>query len=191
MDNYGAFSEFECRSVGFKFKADEKHIQVECIGNVEETMDTKNVIKKRQGVTYKSRTRGTGSGTIKVTGHIPYDIYCKMYKMDIEGLIEGVKAYGYNSIHEDFSTTLAVFDEDNDEKFKAYPKCIMTNGVSRKIENGGEEVAEIELEIAVMPDEYGNGMYEAIAKTLTDETAKKTWLEEFTPELVKETTPTV
>jgi hypothetical protein len=36
-----------------------------------------------------------------------------------------------------------------------------------------------------MPDEYGNGMYEALASELTDETAKTTWMNAFTPELVR------
>lgn len=185
------FSEFECRALGFKFPKDEKHALMDLVGSVEETMDSKTVLKKRQGVAFKTSTRGTGAGTLKITAHVPYETYCKMYAMNIDGLIDGVKAYGYDSVHEKFSVTAEVYNEDNEQKLKAYPQCTMTNGVVRKIENGAEEVAEIELEIAVMPDEYGCGMYEAVASTLTDETVKKTWLEDFTPDLVKDTTPAV
>ena len=55
----------------------------------------------------------------------------------------------------------------------------------RKIENGAEEVAEVEMEVSVMPDEFGNGMYEAPANDLADETVKSTWMTAFTPELVQ------
>ena len=36
-----------------------------------------------------------------------------------------------------------------------------------------------------MPDEFGNGLYEALVSELTDETAKTTWMTAFTPELVQ------
>jgi len=50
---------------------------------------------------------------------------------------------------------------------------------------GAEEVAELELEIGVMPDSYGNGMYEAVVSELTDASLKNTWMTAFTPELVQ------
>ena len=77
------------------------------------------------------------------------------------------------------------------KKFKAYPNCIMQSGVARSIENGAEEVAEIEMEVSVMPDEEGFGLYEALESELTDETAKTTWMTAFTPELVKKSVPGV
>ena len=76
-------------------------------------------------------------------------------------------------------------DEDGAERLKAYPNCVMNTGVTRKIENGAEEVAELELEISAMPDEYGNGMYEALVDELTDATVKDNWLTAFTPTLVQ------
>ena len=78
-----------------------------------------------------------------------------------------------------------VFDEDGVEKFKAYPKCIIETGVARKIENGAEEVAEIELEVSLMPDEFGNCVYEALAEELTDETVKTKWMTAFEPSMVQ------
>ena len=66
---------------------------------------------------------------------------------------------------------------------KAYPNGVMNSGVARKIENGAEEVAEIELEIGVMPDEYGNGLYEAPVEGL-DESVAEEWMTAFTPDLV-------
>lgn len=76
-------------------------------------------------------------------------------------------------------------DEDDNEKLKAYPNCTIQTALTRKVENGAEEIAEIELELAITPDEEGNGMYEAVVTDLTDEDLKTKWLELFTPELVK------
>ena len=56
--------------------------------------------------------------------------------------------------------------------------------MARKIENGAEEVAETELEISVMPDDYGIGMYEMIADEKADQELIKKWMTEFTPDLV-------
>ena len=43
----------------------------------------------------------------------------------------------------------------------------------------------LELEIAVMPDEHGEGMYEAVETDLQDATVKTKWMEEFSRELVE------
>jgi hypothetical protein len=105
--------------------------------------------------------------------------------MNLDTVIEGVMAYGINSKHKNFACTQHVFDEDGEEKFKAYPKCIVETGVARKIENGAEEVAEIELEVSLMPDEYGNCVYEALASELSDETVKTKWMTAFEPSMVQ------
>ena len=57
-------------------------------------------------------------------------------------------------------------------KYKAYPNCTITNGLSRTVDNDTEDVSMLELEIAVMPDEHGEGMYEAVETDLQDATAK-------------------
>jgi hypothetical protein len=77
-----------------------------------------------------------------------------------------------------------VVDEDGAEKYKAYPNCIFKARPTLSTENGAEEVAEVEIEIAIMPDENGFGMYEALAEGL-DETIKTGWMDNFNYELVK------
>lgn len=179
------FSEFELRKMGIKFKSGEAYLSADCVGSCEEELETKVTTKKCRGNVVKTTVRGTGSGTLTISMHMPYEIYTQAYGMDLDTLIEGVKAYGQNSRHEAFAIVQDVFDEDGVEKFKAYPNCIIQTGVARKIENGAEEVAEIELEVSIMPDEYGNGVYEALASELTDETAKTTWMTAFTPDMVQ------
>lgn len=179
------FSEYELREMGFKFKDDNAYQSANCVGNCEESLETKITTKKCRGVVAKMTVRGTGNGTLNVSMHMPYEIYEKAYGMKLDTLIEGVNAYGQNSFHNAFAVVQHVFDEDGNEKFKAYPNCIFQSGISRKIENGADEIAELEMEIAIMPDEHGNGMYEALASELSDETVKTTWMTAFKPELVQ------
>ena len=181
------FSEYELRKMGIKFKTSEAYLSADCVGSCEEELESKVITKKCRGNVVKTTVKGTGSGTLNISMHMPYEIYTQAYGMNLDTLIEGVKAYGQNSRHEAFAIVQDVFDEDGVEKFKAYPNCIIQTGVARKIENGAEEVAEIEMEVSIMPDEYGNGVYEALESELTDETAKTTWMTAFTPDMVQVT----
>ena len=179
------FSEYELREMGIKFKSGSEYISANCVGSCEEELETKVITKKCRGVIAKITVKGTGNGTLKISLHMPYEIYKQAYGMELDELIKGVTAYGQNSRHEAFSVVQHVYDEDGNEKFKAYPNCIIQSGVTRKIENGAEEVAEIELEISVMPDDYGNGMYEALASELSDTNVKTEWMTAFEPSLVQ------
>lgn len=179
------FSDYEVRKIGFKFGAEETYSHCECIGSAEEEMEARVVTKKCRGVERKKKVRGTGKGTIKLSLHIPWDAYTKVYGMKLATLIEGVKAYGENSIHPNFSLVEEVFNEDDVLKLKAYPNCILESGKTSKSENGAEEVAEIELEISVMPDEYGNGVYEVIPDELTTDNISANWMTKFNPEMVQ------
>lgn len=181
----GVFSEYELRKMSIKFKGGTSYQSADCVGSCEEELETKVITKSCRGNVAKTTVKGTGNGTLNISMHMPYEIYTQAYGMNLDTLIEGVKAYGQNSRHEAFSIVQDVFDEDGNEKFKAYPNCIIQTGVVRKIENGAEEVAEIEMEVSVMPDEYGNGVYEALASELSDETVKTKWMTEFTPEMVQ------
>ena len=181
----GVYSEFELREMGIKTVGSEAYVAANCVGSSEEELDVKVITKSCRGVVSKKVVKGAGTGKLKISMHMPYALYTDVYGMDLDTLIKGVKAYGINSKHKEFATTQHVFDEDGVEKFKAYPKCIIESGVSRKIENGGEEVAEIELEVSLMPDEFGNCEYEALAKELDDETTKKNWMTAFEPSMVQ------
>lgn len=179
------FSEAEVRKIGIKIGEAAKADINECVGTWEEELEVKTVVKKCRGVVSKSRTKGTGNGTIKASMHMAQDLFAEMYGMKQEGLKDGVIAYGTKSLHPVFCVTALVLDEDDNEKLKAYPNCTIQTALTRKVENGAEEIAEIELELAITPDEEGNGMYEAVVTDLTDEDLKTKWLESFTPELVK------
>ena len=78
-----------------------------------------------------------------------------------------------------------VINEDGEKKYKAYPNCTIQTALSRSIDNSSEDINMLELEFAVMPDEDGEGLYEAVESDLEDATAKQKWMEEFTKDLVK------
>lgn len=180
------FSEYEVREMGFKFKSGTEYLSANCVGSSEEEMNAKVISKSCRGVVVKKTVKGDGTGKVSLSVHMPYDIYVKAYGMNLDTLVEGVKAYGRNSVHEGFSVVQHVFDEDGKEMYKAYPNCIIESGKTAKTENGAEEVAEIEMEISVMPDEYGNGVYQALAEGM-NETLKSQWMTAFAPEMAQVT----
>ena len=179
------FSEFAIKESMVKFDGDSAAEKIGCVGTLGETLNAKTVSKKCEGVVAKSRTIGDGTGELTFTLHMREAVFAKMFGMVTEGLKAGVRAYGQGSRHKEFCYTCKALDEDGNVKYKAYPRCCVTTGISRNTENGAEEVAEISVTAAIMPDEKGNGMYEAFAEDL-DETTASTWLSNFTPALVVE-----
>lgn len=179
------FSEAEVREIAIMIQGAESADINECVGTWEEEMAVKTVTKKCRGVVTKSRTKGTGSGTVKATLHMAQDLFADMYGMQQKELKDGVIAYGTSSLHPVACVTVKVLDEDDNVKYKAYPNCTIQTAMARKVENGAEEIAEIELELAVMPDEHGFGLYEAVESDLTDEQVKTDWMQNFNYELVK------
>lgn len=180
----GVFSEFEVKEQWIKVAGEENYSTMSCVGSSEEELEVKVITKKCRGVKAKEKVKGTGSGTLTESLHVPRDIYNKMYDMTRANLKEGVYAYGQNSSHPEFYITQRVLDEDDEEKFKAYPRCILESGPKRSVENGQEEVPELELTITLLPDDNGECMYEALKSELDEETAKK-WLEHFETSLVQ------
>ena len=186
----GVFSEFEVKEQWIKMADEESYSTMSCVGSSEEELEVKVITKKCRGVKAKEKVKGTGSGTLTESLHVPRDIYNKMYNMTRANLKKGVYAYGQNSSHPEFSITQRVLDEDDEEKFKAYPRCILESGPKRAVENGQEEVPELELTITLLPDDNGECMYEALKSELDEETAGK-WMEHFDTSLVQGTVVSV
>lgn len=183
------FSSYEIRemAVALRDTAPTTFKHADCVGSLEEELETITVTKSCRGMVVKSRTRGAGSGTLTISAHIPWDVYVDLWNMKDDSLVDGVVAYGQGTLHPVFTMVLHVYDEDGNEGFRAYPCCTMTTGPTRTTENGAEEVAELEMEIAVSPDDNGKVVYDAIAADLGDDTAglKTKWMTAWTPELMK------
>lgn len=178
------FSEYEVKNASIKFDGGETFEKLGCVGSIDESMETVTVTKKCEGIVTKSVTRGTGNGELKISLHMRYDLYTQVFGMEDSALKEGVVGYGRTSRHKNFALVAEVKDEDGNIKYVAYPKLVASSGLANKIENGAEEVAEIELTVAVTPDENGFGKYEALDKLL-DTNLKGQWMTAFTPDLVK------
>ena len=183
------FSEYEIKEASIRFEdagEEERFEKLGCVGSIDESLETITVTKKCEGVVVKSVTRGSGNGELTLSLHMRYDLYVHMFGMEDETLADGVLGYGQNSRHKNFAFVAKVKDEDGNVKYIAYPKLIIQSGLANKIENGAEEVAEIEITAYVQPDENGFAKYEAL-DILLDETIKGKWMTEFKPELVKKT----
>ena len=182
-NNMTVFSEFEARSMSFIF-GDGDVYNIQCVGKVENEANIRNIVKNCRGSVAKKRTRPTGEGTLKVTAHMPYECYVRLHDMQRDELASGVYAYGQSSLHPEVCVTADIFDEDDNEKLKAWPRCTISTGANQTIENGGDEVAEVELEIGYMPDKYNEGFYEALAANVSSD-IKSQWMNAFTPDLVR------
>lgn len=182
------FSNYEIKESSIKFNdAEGTFTRLGCVGTLEEELECIVIQKKCEGVVKKSRTVGTGNGTLTLSLHMRYDLYVKAFGMESADLKEGVVAYGRNSRHKEFTFVAKVKDEDGNEKLVAYPRCIMASAPKCSIENGAEEVAEIEVEIAIFPDDHENGKYEAVVSALGASGAElaNTWMTAFTSEIVR------
>lgn len=183
----GVFSDYEIDQMNVKFADGEDAVAMNCVGSVEEEMTAKVITKKCRGVTLKSVTKGTGEGTLTISAHVPYEVFKSAFGMEDETLASGVMGYGSKSVHKEFCLTVHVNDEDGAEKYKAYPRCVCAAKPKVTVENGAEEVAEVEMTVTVMPDTYGFGVYEALAEGLDTKIAAD-WMAKFTPALVQAAT---
>lgn len=180
------FSKWEIRKFAVKMKDAAAFKHADCVGTMEEEFEMKVTTKSCRGVVKKRTIRATG-GTVNMTLHIPYDVYCDMFDMTARAdLATGVQGYGINNVHKEFTAVGELYNEDDEMLLVAYPNCVNAAGPNTNIENGAEEVAEVELEISIMPDENGYLRYEALPEDLTDTSAAiaTKWMTDFTPELV-------
>lgn len=179
------YSRFEIIKSKIKVEKDTKIYNLDCVGKLETELNMKTITKTCAGVVKKKRNRGDGTGTATLSLHIPYELYRKIYGMDVDGLINGVSAYGKKSIHKTFSFTGVVVDEDGVELLVALPICMASSGPKQSIENGGEEVVEVEIEMDLMPDEYEFCEYEIPSKELPESITVEKWLTEFNPSMLQ------
>jgi hypothetical protein len=181
------FSDYSIDKQVVTFSGATEGVHADCIGSCTQKLESKTITKKCRGVVAKTRTKGTGNGTLNDSMHIPYRIYEEAFGLKRDTLKGDVRAYGEDSRHKEFMLTQHVVDEDGDEKYKCFPRCIISTFPEIETENNADEVAEVELEISLMPDDYGNCLYEVI---LTDENRDEyaDWMEKWSYDLVMAST---
>lgn len=186
---HSVFSEYLVKKTSIKFNGESVYSSMDCVGTNEEELNTKVITKKCRGVVTKTRVMPTGDGTLKLSLHVPYDIFCKAWNLSNADLKQGVYKYGQDSRHPEFTLVQLVEDEDGNQKYKAYPRCIIQTGITRKVENGAEEVALSDIEISIMPDDNGNALYEALAENMSSD-LQNAWLTSWSIALVTDGTTT-
>lgn len=160
-----------------------------CIGQIETETEIVEIVKRCEGVERKKvskpqKTDGT------VSAHIPINVFRDFFGLTNKDLKPGVYSYGTQSKGKRFVFTADVVDEFEDvTKLIAFSNCSSASGLKFTIENGADEVAELELEFTGLPDDNKQIYYEALIPEIEDETVKEQWHTMFTPELVKLTTP--
>lgn len=157
-----------------------------CVGSVEGETTLKEIIKMCEGVEVKKKVKPEKID-LTVSAHIPVAVVRDMFGLKTEGLKPGIYSYAKDSKGKEFIYTADVIDEFEDvTKLIAFPRAVSATGFKFAIENGADEVAEMEVEITCYPDEQGNLYYEALVSELTDTTIVETWHSQFTYSLVEQ-----
>lgn len=155
------------------------------VGSIEGETTLKVLIKRSEGQEVKSRNKPEKI-TLTISAHIPVKVVRDLFGISPEGLKPGVYKYSQNAKGKEFVYTADVIDEFEDiVKLIAFPKCVSATGFKFSIENGADEVAQMELELTAYPDEKGNLMYDAFVAELSDATVSEQWHTQFNYELVE------
>ena len=177
------YSYFECDQLAIKVDGDNDYTRDDCVGSLEVERETKTVTKSCRGVIKKRKTKPTGNGTITLKMHVKLALYRKLYAMTNEGLQPGVYAFDNTVAMPEASITARVKDEDDNIMFLGYPRVKVEEINTLSIENGAEEVAEVEMKLSYMPDDYNKGEYQALADELTGSVlTPATWMTDFSSE---------
>ena len=184
------YSYFECDQLAMKVAGDEAYTRDDCIGSLNVERETKTVTKSCRGVVKKRKTKPTGNGTIELKLHMKLALYRRINAMTNEGLQPGVYAFDNTQSMLELALTARVKDEDDNIMFLGYPRCKVEEINKLEIENGAEEVAEVEMKLSYMPDDFNKGEYQALEAELTGDVLNaKNWMTAFSSETAQLTTP--
>ncbi|AFN39949.1 phage tail protein [Listeria monocytogenes] len=174
-------------NVGTKFSEDATSIAFGCLGSIEGETELLELVKKCEGVETKKKTTPQKM-SLTLNGHVKVPVLRDIFGLSNEGLKAGVYSYGADSLSKPFVLTADVLDEfEAQTKLIAFSNCVAATGLKITVENGADEVAEVELEFTAMIDDNRKCYYEAIISEL-DEADKdafvKQWHTNFTPDMV-------
>lgn len=181
------YDEYTITNGTVQWLEDEKHIaatKLGCTGTLSVETEIKVVSKKCEGTEVKNipipqKMTGTFSG------HMPVQVLRKAFGLTNKDLKKGVYSYGVGSRSGRGIFTWETLNlEETIKKLMAFPNANMTGGFKFNLENGGDEIAEVEMTIDFLKDSNRQFYYEAFEDELEDETVKKDWMEKFSLELV-------
>ncbi|WBY48102.1 phage tail protein [Latilactobacillus curvatus] len=186
VETFTEFDEYKVTNASIQWydgKAYTPGVALGCTGKLELETEMKTVTKKCEGdevrhVDIPTQVKGTW------TGHLPVENLRKVWGLATDGLKEGIFAYGTGSRQGRGILTFEVLDLDEQvHMMRAFANMQFSGGLKWELENGSEEIAEIEQEFISMKDSNNKFFYEALTNELKDETLVKDWLTKFSPDM--------
>lgn len=160
-----------------------------CVGSLSGETESKSVIKVCEGVEAKKRNIPLKMN-LTISAHIPVAIARSIFGLSNTDLKPGVYSYGPDSLGKRFVYTADIIDDFEEvTKLIAFPNCSNEGGFKITVENGQDEVAQLELTFTALVDSNKKFYYEAIVDELEDATIATQWHTQFTSSLVSLPTP--
>jgi hypothetical protein len=183
------FDSISIKNASIQFKSSDGTIvpgtKFGALGSIDGETELKPLVKTQEGVEVKRRDKPMKMN-LTVSAHIPVKVIRDVFGITNTDLKPGIYKYSKLAEGKEFILTADVIDEFEDiTKLVAFPNSITASGYQFSIENGAEEVAEVELSLAAYPDDQGNIMYEAYVSELEDQTIAETWHTSFDYSLVE------
>lgn len=179
------FDPVRITNFGVMFKGSTESQQFGATGQIDGETQMLTITKKKEGVVVKSLSKPQ-SMTLKLNAHVKVDPLRKIFGLSNEGLKPGVYSYGSDSSGQEFILTADAIDDFEDiTKLIAFPNCSSSSGLVLSIENGADEVAELELEFTAMIDDHNKCYYEAFISELDDPSLADQWRTNFSYEVVQ------
>lgn len=185
MEQVEEFENYKIVEGSIQFK-DKSAVAFGCIGTMDGTSNTEEVVKKCEGKVVKKTKRVTDM-TIAVTAHTKIPVARNLAGLTNKGLKAGVYAYGTDTFSNPFTFAAKVLDMEGNVKYIAFSNMENVKGLAIKINNDVTEIEMDDMEFSALADSNNKFYYEAYESELEDEDVKTKWLTNFTPELVKET----
>lgn len=181
------FAPTEVKNVALQFHGDtNENIKFPCVGGISGETVLRELIRRCAGVEVGKKVKPE-KGDLNLTGHVPIKIFRKIYGLSNEGLKAGVYSYNTSAKGAEFTLTADVIDEFGETtKMIAFPRVVSATGLRFNVQNGEDEVAEVELDFTAYPDGPKNDIYyEGFVDEVEDVEVKEKWHTNFNFDLVK------
>lgn len=179
------FDESRVTEFNLMFESDEQATKFGVVGQLQGETTLTTLTLNEEGVMARTKTKPQ-SMQLTIDAHMQVDSVRRILGISNLGLKPGVYSYGIDSKTENFVLTLKSIDDITDTvKYLAFPVCSTSAGLTINVENGADEVAELELTFDALKDDNGKLYYEAFEDELDDD-VKSQWHTNFTPDLVSD-----
>lgn len=182
MANYfeNVFSEYTITGVAFRPAGTQAYVQIPGAGSMSEEYEQRSVTKSVSNIVVKRIPRSSGSGTLTVLLHVPYELKNTLQGLTAAaegGFIAGVYGAGGKMRPPVTEIAVKVEDEDGNVMYKYYPAA-RRSSFNESVTSEQDTVAEVEMQFNLSEDDYRFFRYSALEDDLptTGEITKDTWM---------------